>query len=1109
MRNYRRSYAYLCYSSLVLGSVFAFPTISVRADDVTSKETAPLSPSLTVSATSDSMTSPSKMDTLSENTGPQVTSPSSTEERSVSTGISQTAEKSDLPSASPSAVTVPSAKSVSLEEKPARSIPTTNLVQNGNFSKLHSENAASSKWSNQNAADSWKIYIDNSQTKDKTPQIEVTDGKLVINNDQDFRGAVTQTIKIDASKQYELSFDIQSEKKSGQAFVRILEKNPEANKPNRIWLSPMTSDTSSMHQVTKLYRPQLNVSEITLELYYELGKGKVIFDNISLKELGPKEDEKAKAVLYPLPDKIDCPLNQSYVFQDTSYQYLLDSNSIADISKAILVPKATGQTLIRVTDQSGTVVKTITLNVLPSTEDSYTALIKNWNDLTFGQQNFDSNDSAMNRLFEDLEKKVATYVTSINKDTNRTFLWNDLNNYSNSAQLTATYRRLEDMAKQIITPTSKFYQDADTIRLVKNSLAWLHQNVYNPNKDIEGSANWWDYEIGTPRAIVGTLTLLNKYFTQEEMIRYTDSIEHFVPDPNYFRKTLTNPFEALGGNLVDMGRVKIISGILRKDDKLIATSIQALNKLFTTVTSGNGFYADGSYIDHTNIAYTGAYGNVLIDGISQLLPIVQKTNHPIANEKVSLIYQWIDKSFLPLIVNGELMDMSRGRSVSREKGSSHAATIEVLRGMLRIANMSKDEPNLALKSKIKTILKSDSFYDPYQNLPAYSDIQNFKQLLADEDVKTQTLATWLSTFNSMDKLAYYNAEKGFAFALSLHSNRTQNYEAMNDENTRGWYTGDGMFYLYNKDQSHYSDNYWPTVNPYFLPGTTESDAKREDATKALMENYIKEKKDSKALTGQVTNSSPFVGSLKLSEKYAVAAMDFHNWNRSLEVKKGWVILDDKIVFLGSGIKSQNPSEKIYTTIEQRKVNPKTPYKVYINGQLITEKENSSQVYDNVTSILLESSDPDLNIGYVFTKPSQLIIDHKEQTGTWNDINRTSENKVSQKNTFITIRKEHGNENDDYAYYMMPKASLQSLNEANQSKCIQVLENNSHLQVVYQEATQTWAVIKYDDQVYNLNLGQSLELKEAGIYMLQKENNQFKLVSYKPSKEIAKTEVKSL
>ncbi|MGZ7144997.1 hypothetical protein ACXWOO_11555, partial [Streptococcus pyogenes] len=78
-----------------------------------------------------------------------------------------------------------------------------------------------------------------------------------------------------------------------------------------------------------------------------------------------------------------------------------------------------------------------------------------------------------------------------------------------------------------------------------------------------------------PRAIVNTLTLLYPYFTQDEIQAQTKSISHFVPNPKQFRSTLVNPFKAIGGNLVDMGRVKIIEALLTQDDVKLKESIEA------------------------------------------------------------------------------------------------------------------------------------------------------------------------------------------------------------------------------------------------------------------------------------------------------------------------------------------------------------------------------------------------------------------------------------------------------------------------------------------------------------------------------------------------------
>lgn len=712
--------------------------------------------------------------------------------------------------------------------------------------------------------------------------------------------------------------------------------------------------------------------------------------------------------------------------------------------------------------------------------------------MTIGNHVYDTNDSNMQKLNQKLDETNAKNIEAIKLDSNRTFLWEDLKDLNNSAQLTATYRRLEDLAKQITNPHSTIYKNEKAIRTVKESLAWLHQNFYNVNKDIEGSANWWDFEIGVPRSITGTLALMNNYFTDAEIKTYTDPIEHFVPDAGYFRKTLVNPFKALGGNLVDMGRVKIIEGLLRKDNTIIEKTSHSLKNLFTTATKAEGFYADGSYIDHTNVAYTGAYGNVLIDGLTQLLPIIQETDYKISNQELDMVYKWINQSFLPLIVKGELMDMSRGRSISREAASSHAAAVEVLRGFLRLANISNEERNLDLKSTIKTIITSNKFYNVFNNLKSYSDIANMNKLLNDSTVATKPLKSNLSTFNSMDRLAYYNAEKDFGFALSLHSKRTLNYEGMNDENTRGWYTGDGMFYLYNSDQSHYSNHFWPTVNPYKMAGTTEKDAKREDTTKEFMSKHSK---DAKEKTGQVTGTSDFVGSVKLNDHFALAAMDFTNWDRTLTAQKGWVILNDKIVFLGSNIKNTNGIGNVSTTIDQRKDDSKTPYTTYVNGKTIDLKQASSQQFTDTKSVFLESKEPGRNIGYIFFKNSTIDIERKEQTGTWNSINRTSKNTSIVSNPFITISQKHDNKDDSYGYMMVPNIDRTSFDKLANSKEVELLENSSKQQVIYDKNSQTWTVIKHDNQESLIN--NQFKMNKAGLYLVQKVGNDYQNVYYQP------------
>lgn len=616
------------------------------------------------------------------------------------------------------------------------------------------------------------------------------------------------------------------------------------------------------------------------------------------------------------------------------------------------------------------------------------------------------------------------------------------------------------------------YYDSKNEQMAKLNMEWMHKHVYNSEKSIVG--NWWDYEIGTPRAINNTLSLMKEYFSDEEIKKYTDVIEKFVPDPEHFRKTTDNPFKALGGNLVDMGRVKVIAGLLRKDDQEISSTIRSIEQVFKLVDQGEGFYQDGSYIDHTNVAYTGAYGNVLIDGLSQLLPVIQKTKNPIDKDKMQTMYHWIDKSFAPLLVNGELMDMSRGRSISRANSEGHVAAVEVLRGIHRIADMSEGETKQRLQSLVKTIVQSDSYYDVFKNLKTYKDISLMQSLLSDAGVASVPRTSYLSAFNKMDKTAMYNAEKGFGFGLSLFSSRTLNYEHMNKENKRGWYTSDGMFYLYNGDLSHYSDGYWPTVNPYKMPGTTETDAKRADSD-----------------TGKVLPSA-FVGTSKLDDANATATMDFTNWNQTLTAHKSWFMLKDKIAFLGSNIQNTS-TDTAATTIDQRKLESSNPYKVYVNDKeaSLTEQEKD---YPETQSVFLESSDSKKNIGYFFFKKSSISMSKALQKGAWKDINEGQSDKEVE-NEFLTISQAHKQNGDSYGYMLIPNVGRATFNQMIKELESSLIENNETLQSVYDAKQGVWGIVKYDDSVSTIS--NQFQVLKRGVYTIRKEGDEYKIAYYNP------------
>lgn len=950
------------------------------------------------------------------------------------------------------------------------------LITNGEFIEQKTP-AAREKWTGPAAQDWSSTWVPIGEEGSYT--IAVEDGALVLSSNQEFRTAVTQSVEIDPSLVYTLSFDVKTQDLVSEqgARVRIVSRD-DTGKQLALWYSTGIHQASDWQTISETIGLPKEAKTINVELFFEKGIGTIFYDNISLKAQPVVSSE---VVEQPLETDMVLPTNKRHLLRHPDYQYVVDDTSVASVQGGILLPLAAGRTLVHILEGDKE-VSSFALTVedhLPTTFDD---LRQSWDDMMVGNRFYDDNNPLMRQLREKSEQTVTSNLEKLHLDAGDRYLFEDITDYNRSANITTTYRRLEQMAHIAMNPSSIYYQNEDLIRKVRFGVEWMYSHIYNLDKEIVG--NWWDWEIGGPRALDNILVHLYPYFSQEEINRYTDPIKKFVPDPMMIRMT-TSPVPAVGGNQTDIGKVTIVTSVLRKENEELKAGIEGLATVLELVTSGQGFYHDGSYIDHTNVAYTGAYGSVLIDGLSQLLPLVQRSEFAISKDKLDIVYTWIDKGFAPLLYKGGLMDMSRGRSVSRSGLESHAAAVEVLRGILRIAEASEKSEQVRLQQLVKTIVEQDTFYDIYQRLYSYMDIELVSRVLENDAIEPLHRASYLSIFNNMDKVAYYNAEHDFGIAISMFSKDTQNYEFMNQENKKGWYTADGMVYLYNGDLSHYSNGFWPTVNQHRHVGTTVSKNERVDGS------------------GQTTLRSQFVGGVTLDDTTATIAMDFNNWEERLLARKGWFILDDKIVFLGADI-LHNYDKPVETIIENRKLQAGKDYRLFVNGQEKTLQDNQETRMTNVETLFLQAEETNQSIAYRFSEPTDIYVLKERRTASWKDINQ-SQSDQSIENTFLTIWQEHEQTGGSYAYTLLPNQERLSFLEGQST--IDVLENNENLQAIYDTATQTFGIIKYDDEKYLVD--GSLLLQTKGLYSIRKQEQGYELAYYNPLTDNQVADIKDL
>ena len=972
-------------------------------------------------------------------------------------------------SASSSETAATSATEAPMSETENQNVPVAeNLVKNGDFTQTKAKTGtwtadAATSWNNP-----WIPSNITAESKSKA-QLAVVDGRLMISAPETFRTSIAQVLEVDASKKYEVSYDVETQNVEGAGvrvrFLPVDEKGATLKTPEGKTVdAPTTSYVNKTN--TKTITQQVTfdpiVSRVKIELFFETGTGTAYFDNITFKEYIKPQEETKDAPKAETED-IQLGLNKYYLPNLSDATYTVENPEIAEVRNQIITPKQTGSTKVTITKDEQT-LGSFTLNVENHEADIYDQILQSWENVSLGNENYQADNPYMQEFLAKIESGVDESLAHWDNDVaNRESIFDDVTDFTKSANITKTYRRLEQFAQVLDNKSSKYYQNYDLALKLKEGMEYLYKHVYNEQKEIVG--NWWDYEIGTPRAVVDVLAYANAYFTQEEINRYIKPIDKFVADPTVIRSTTTIPVPAVGGNQTDLSKVTILSGALKQDSARIQEGADGLLTVLEFVREGQGFYRDGSFIDHTDVAYTGAYGNVLMDGFSQILPMIANTSFALPAEKTAILYEWIDRAYFPIILNGELMDMTRGRSISRATAESHAAAIEALRGIVRIAQASDETQKRHLLSAVKGRIVEDTFYVPYQNLKSYTDISLFEKLLNDDTIPAVKPETFLHSFHNMDKFVYNNAENNFAIAISMYSDRTQNYEDMNNENRHGWYTSDGMVYLYNNDLTHYSEGYWPTVDPYKMPGTTELVTAREDGS------------------GQVNLPSSFVGASKFDEKNAAVAMDFTNYNEELSARKAWFIFGDKIVMLTTNIQNKS-SDASVTTIENRKLVPDKNTKIYVNGEEMTADKVTNYAVD---TFYLETADPNQRIGYAFLTPLSLDIEKQARTHSWSEINYGQPSDPVT-NTFVTATHTTQQNGENLAYVLMPNQDQEALNVAKDT--VKVVVQNNDLQVVYDETSQTYGVIKYTDTPYELT--DKVTLSQSGIYMIKKTSDGFDL-----------------
>lgn len=579
--------------------------------------------------------------------------------------------------------------------------------------------------------------------------------------------------------------------------------------------------------------------------------------------------------------------------------------------------------------------------------------------------------------------------SSMNTNGSRTYLWSDLPFGSVSANIVSTFQRLQAMALAWATPGSSLQGNASLASAVAGGLDWMNTNVYTTTATEYN--NWFHWEDSGPQALNNTEVLLYPALTGTQISNYCAAVDHFSP-VGY----PTNAAEfgwMTGANTADKVLVVGIRAILGKSSSLLTTATNNLSPVFLYVTSSDGFYADGSFVFHGNIAYNGHYGLVLLGDIPTIVDLFNGSAWQITDPGLINVYNWAINSFEPLVYNGAMMDMVRGRIVSwsyETESGDGSSTISAIRQIAQFA-----------PSAIGTAL-TDWANSPHVPFGQYH-------------------------FPSMDRVVALR--NGFGFGISMSSTRIANYESINSGNLHGWHQGDGMTYLYNgSTENEFSSDFWPTVDPYHLPGTTaETNALGNSANEAK------------------TTTQNWVGGAQVAKTYGVAGMSLAPISTTLMAKKSWFMFDNEIVCLGAGITCGDASG-VHTTAENRRLGNPITNNFTLNGTAITPAAGWSSNLPSATPSWCALSGTG---GYYFPAGnSNLQATFIANTGSWSQINSGDSGTVYTDN-YLKLWFNHGLQptNASYTYVILPNMTATSVSNYALNPDIVILTNTASIQAV--------------------------------------------------------------
>ncbi|MET9699396.1 polysaccharide lyase 8 family protein [Streptomyces sp. NPDC006529] len=585
-------------------------------------------------------------------------------------------------------------------------------------------------------------------------------------------------------------------------------------------------------------------------------------------------------------------------------------------------------------------------------------------------------------------------------------LWPDLGFSTDPEMLMQSYYRLRTMAEAYVRPGTGLTGSAALRTALLTGLDHLHAQAYHAGRAPYG--NWYCWQIGAPQALLDLCVLLYEQLSAERIADFCAAVDHFVPDSAVGAYSGTST----GANRVDLCRVLAVRGVVGKQSAKIALARDALAPVFPYVTAGDGLYRDGSFVQHSWVPYTGTYGAVLLGGLGMLAGVLKGTPWALTDPGAQIVFDAVERAWAPFLYNGLMMDCVSGRAISRGLAAAdvrqvrqddHARGHAVLAGIVLLGEGASAAERARWRALVKGWMARDYYSRPLadESLPLASLIR-LAAVAEDPAVLAAPEPVGHRVFGAMDRATHRRPD--WAASLSMASRRIAHYETGNGENLRGWHTGSGMLSWWGATYGNgqYADAFWPTVDPYRLPGTTVSRKVLADGAGGDW--------------GASRPDAVWVGGSTDGE-FASVGQHLRGLSSTLTARLSWFFLADTIVCLGAGIRATDGAV-VETVIDNRNLGPSGTHALTIGGAVQPANPGWSAAFPSPGWAHIAGFG-----GYVMSGAGAFRALREQRSGRWSDVNRSGSTSVLTRR-YLTLWYDHGTDPTagSYVHQILPGAT---------------------------------------------------------------------------------------